>query len=294
MVTTAVRPRKSTNVRRTRAPRPMRVAFRALEVAAPGMGARWAEYLWFHLPRRPRTRRPLTGGAPFTVQVGPGSVSGMAWGSGPCVYLMHGWQGHAGGLVPFVAPLVARGFRVVAFDAPSHGASAPGASGPRSSSALEFVTALTAVVAAQGPAYAVIAHSLGATATAVALCDGLAAERVVFLAPMASAAAYAGDLVAVLGGGERIRRRLLARIERRAGVPLRHFEVPELGRAVTMPPTLVVHDRDDPSTSVRDGEAIAAAWPGARLTITSGLGHSQILRDPAVVAEVVTFVSSPG
>lgn len=293
MATVLIRPKKSTNVRTTRVPIPLRLAFRTLEVVAPAISARWAEHLWFRLPRPARSPRPLEGGVPVAVQVGPGTVAGMAWGAGPTVYLVHGWAGHAGQLVPLVAPLVERGFRVVAFDMPSHGASTPGPSGPRSSSALEFVDALAAVVAAQGPAYAVVAHSLGATATAVALCDGLAAERVVFLAPMASAAAYAHHLTVVLGGGTRTYRRLVRRIERRAGVALRHFEVPELGRAVAMPPTLVVHDRDDQSTDVADGEAIASAWPGARLIVTTGLGHSRILRDPSVVAEVVGFVSRP-
>ena len=291
----------------------MRLAFRALEVVAPAVSGRWAEHLWFRLPRPARSPRPLAGGVPLAVRVGAGTVSGMTWGTGPGVYLVHGWSGHAGQLVPFVAPLVERGFRVVAFDMPSHGASSPGASGPRSSSAVEFVSALTAVVAAQGPAYAVVAHSLGATATAVALCDGLAAERVVFLAPMASAAAYAHDLTVVLGAGRRTYRRLVRRIERRPGVALRHFEVTELGRAVAMPPTLVVHDRDDPSTDVADGEAIAAAWSesrsasdvnpprgeggrpptgqGTRLHLTTGLGHRGILRDPDVNREVVDFVS---
>src|SRR3712207_7030695 len=63
-----------------------------------------------------------------------------------------------------------------------------------------------------------------------------------------------------------------------------------LGRAIAMPPTLVVHDRDDAYTPVADGAAIAAAWPDARLRVTSGLGHRRILRDPEVVAEAVEFV----
>jgi pimeloyl-ACP methyl ester carboxylesterase len=291
MATALLRPQKSTTVRLNQTPGALRLAFNVLERVAPQIGARWAEYLWFRLPRRARSRRPLTGGTAFTVDVGGRAVAGMAWGSGPNVYLVHGWAGHAGQLVPFVTPLVESGFRAVAFDAPSHGASAPGAYGPRSSTALEFVHALRAVVAAQGPAAAIVAHSLGATATAVALCDGLAAERLIMVAPMASAAAYARDLTVALGGGERIVSRLITRIERRAGVPLRHFEVSELGRAVAMPPTLIVHDRDDTSTGVGDGEAIATAWPGAQLTVTSGLGHRRILRDPAVVAEVVGFAS---
>ena len=68
--------------------------------------------------------------------------------------------------------------------------------------------------------------------------------------------------------------------------------VPELGRGVAMPPTLIIHDRDDMSTSVTDGAAIAAAWRGARLHVTTGLGHHRLLRDPDVVTEVVDFVVS--
>jgi pimeloyl-ACP methyl ester carboxylesterase len=143
-----------------------------------------------------------------------------------------------------------------------------------------------------GPARAVIAHSMGGTATAVALCDGLRADRAVLLAPMASPVSYARQLADVLGFGEATYRRLIARVERRVGAPMHHFDVPELGRAVAMPPTLVVHDREDAFTPVTDGAAIAAARPAARLHVTSGLGHRRLLRDPDVVAEVVEFIAS--
>jgi pimeloyl-ACP methyl ester carboxylesterase len=204
---------------------------------------------------------------------------------------MHGWAGRGEQLGAFVAPLVARGHRVVSFDAPSHGDSAPGAFGPRSTTIPEFADALCAVVAAHGPARAIVAHSMGGTAAATALCDGLRADRLVMLAPMASPAAYARQFAGILGFGERTLRRLIARVERRVGAPMRHFDVPELGRAIAMPPTLIVHDRDDASTPVSDGAAIAAAWTGARLRVTSGLGHRRVLRDPDVVAEVCQFVA---
>lgn len=295
MTTTSVRPQKSTTVRLIAAPRQVRAAFAVLDRVAPALGARWAERLWFTLPRAAPADRgpgPTAAGTPFTVTVDGHEVAGETWGAGPAVYLLHGWAGHRGQLAAFVDPLVAGGHRVVAFDAPSHGRSAPGGYGPRSSTILEFAAALEAVVAAHGPARAVVAHSLGSTAAAVALCDGLRADRMVLLAPMASASAYARQFAAMLGFGERTHRRLVARVERRVGVPMRHFDVPELGRAVAMPPTLVVHDRRDRSTPVSDGAAIAAAWPGARLRVTDGLGHRRILRDPAVVAEVVCFVAS--
>jgi pimeloyl-ACP methyl ester carboxylesterase len=62
---------------------------------------------------------------------------------------------------------------------------------------------------------------------------------------------------------------------------------------VDSPPLLLVHDRQDAETSWADSAAIAQAWPGSRLVTTTGLGHRRILRDPAVVAEVVGFVAAP-
>ncbi len=132
---------------------------------------------------------------------------------------------------------------------------------------------------------------MGATAAAILLGDGLRVGRLVMLAPMASVAAYARRFIAVLGAGDRIHRRLVARIERRVRAALHLFEVPELSRAVALPPTLILHDRDDATIPVTDGEAIAAAWPSARLRVTSGLGHRRLLSDPDSVAAVVDFVT---
>jgi pimeloyl-ACP methyl ester carboxylesterase len=269
----------------------VRTAFRSLEWVAPGVGARWAERLWFTLPPR-RPARPFDRGAAFSVDVDGHRVVGDTWGDGPPIYLVHGWAGDRGQLTPFVAPLVAAGYRVVAFDAPSHGESAPGAFGPRSSTILEFAAALEAVVALHGQPRAIVAHSLGAASAALALCDGMRAGRVALIAPTAGPLAFERSLAAALGYGSRTRQRLFARTERRVGAPMHHFDVPALGRAVLMPKTLIVHDRDDTVTPVAEGMAVAEAWSGSRLHLTSGLGHHRLLRDPAVVAEVVDFVTA--
>jgi pimeloyl-ACP methyl ester carboxylesterase len=276
------------------APLRVRASFRTLEVFAPALAARWAERIWFTLPQ-PRRHPSVSVDAPrtpYTVEVDGHTVVGDVWGTGTrTVYALHGWAGYRGQLEPFVAPLVARGLRVVTLDAPSHGDSAAGAFGPRSSSIPEFAAALNAVTARFGRPYALIAHSLGATAAAVALCDGLPAHRVVLLAPMASPLSFARQFAQVLGLGGRTYGRLIRRVERRVGAPMHHFDVPELGRAIAMPPTLVIHDRGDVSTPVSDGAAIAAAWPTARLRVTTGLGHRRMLTDPVVIAETVDFIA---
>ena len=275
-------------------PPPVRAAFGILERAAPRLGGRWARRIWFRLPPDPGPRPgpDRRTGALFTVRAGRTDVVGEVWGEGPTVLLVHGWAGHRRQFDAFVAPLVARGHRVVTFDAPSHGDSPAGRYGPRSSSLPEFVTAVTAVAGTYGPVHAVVAHSMGATATALALGDGVRPARIAMLAPMASVTSYARRFVAGLGAGERVHARLVAGIERRVRAPLEAFEVPPLGAVVEPPPTLVVHDEGDPSVPVAEGAAIAAAWPGARLSVTRGLGHRRIARDPRVVAEVVDFVTA--
>jgi pimeloyl-ACP methyl ester carboxylesterase len=278
------------------APPQVRALFRLLEHTAPALGARWAERIWFTLPRRREPAGPgvaeLPAGMPFAVDVDGHQVVGESWGTGPVVYLVHGWAGHRGQLTAFVPPLVANGYRVVAFDAPSHGASAAGAFGPRSSSIPEFTAALTAVATAHGPARGLVAHSLGGTAATAAVRDGLPADRVVLLAPLASPRSFAHQFAAALGFGNRTYRRLIARVERRVGAPMDDFDVPAIGRAAAVPPTLVIHDQDDASTPASDGAAVAAAWTGSRLHRTSGLGHRRLLSSPEVVALVTDFVTA--
>jgi pimeloyl-ACP methyl ester carboxylesterase len=279
-------------------------SFALLERIAPAAGAHWAEALWFTVPNgHGRHDRQASPGRPFQVLVGGRAVAGEVWGERPpggspepadlaTVYLVHGWGGWRGQLDALVAPLTEAGYRVVAFDAPSHGDSDPGPEGPGRSSVLELAAALAAVAAAHGPAAAVVAHSLGATATAFAMRDGLAADRAVFVSPMADPLPYTRAFAGRLGFGERIRVRMVGRIERRVGMPMSAFAVPALAGRVATPPLLLVHDRQDSETGWSDSAAIARAWPAARLVTTSGLGHRRILRDPAVVAEIAGFLTA--
>jgi len=280
-------------------------SFALLERIAPAAGARWAESLWFTVPNgHGRHDRQAPPGRPFRVEVHGRTVAGEVWGeppaggapgqpAPPAVYLVHGWGGWRWQLDAFAVPLVEAGFRVVAFDAPSHGASDPGPEGPGRSTILEFADALAAVVAAHGPAHAVIAHSLGATAAAYAVRAGLPVGRLAFVAPMADPLPYTRTFAGRLGFGERVRTRLVDRIERRVGLPLSAFDVPAMAEQVATPPLLLVHDRQDAETGWSDSAAIARSWPRSRLVTTGGLGHRRILRAPAVIAEVVEFVAAP-
>jgi pimeloyl-ACP methyl ester carboxylesterase len=265
----------------------------AVERWAPALGAVIAERRWFTVPTVPTDRNggPAAIGEPFVITVGGRTVRGQSWGDGRPVYLVHGWGGWGGQLVAFVRPLVERGYRVVAYDSLSHGESDRGALGPRRSTLVEMAEVLAAVADVYGPPAGVIAHSLGAPATAWALRAGVKADRVVFVAPPANPAPYLGMVVRGLGFGRRVLARTRARAERRVSVPLADFDVPRVAAELDTPPLLVVHDVDDREVPWSDGSAIADAWPRATLLSTTGLGHRRLLRDPVVLAEVASFLA---
>jgi pimeloyl-ACP methyl ester carboxylesterase len=68
------------------------------------------------------------------------------------------------------------------------------------------------------------------------------------------------------------------------------FSTDTNARAQTSP-ALIIHDEDDASVPLAQGELIAKAWRGARFIRTRGLGHNRILRDPATIETVVRFLA---
>jgi pimeloyl-ACP methyl ester carboxylesterase len=236
--------------------------------------------------RRPRGSGPLSTGRRFPVEVDGRSVAAWGWGDGgPAVLLVHGWGGQAAQMTSFVAPLVDRGFRVVVFDGPGHGRSGRGMS-----SAPELARASLAVAATVRPLHAVVAHSLGAAATVIALKGGLATRRVAFVAPMMDPVGRLGEIASLLGIQRAVAARMRARSERRIGVDWDDLRWPALAADIGVP-ALVVHDRNDAEVPVSHGRSIAAHWSEARFVETAGLGHNRVLRSAAVIDEVVAFVT---
>ncbi len=287
--------------------RATRTAFRVLERRAPRLGSRWAERVWCTVQHADRSRaQPAAPGHLVTIPLSTGpnlSFVAEVWGtSGPIVYLIHGWGGHRSQFAAFVEPLTAAGFRVVAIDTPSHGDSGPGAFGPDRSLITEFIAALSATVGVFGPAYAVVGHSLGAGSAALAVLDGLGTERLVLIAPMPDPNEFMRGFAAMLGFGDRIRTGLAARLEQRTGRSMADFNAVGRARATaataaatstsdrSLPPLLVIHDQQDKQIPFGMGKAIAAAWQGAELLSTRGLGHNRILRDAEVIRSTVDFL----
>ncbi|MEP6688084.1 MAG: alpha/beta fold hydrolase [Gemmatimonadales bacterium] len=269
----------------------LRAVFTTVGSVAPGIAARWAETIFCTPPRNePRSGEEafLASGRQFTVPSGGESLAAWEWGSGPTVVLVHGWGSRAGRFGPLTVALAEAGFRVVAYDAPAHGRSTG-----RFSSLPEFARALRSVGDVVGPVHAVVGHSLGGAAVTLALRDGLAAERVVLMAAPADvtrfSTAFADHLRLPAGTRALMRRNLETRLQARWD----DLHLPTIARTLGAA-ALVLHDREDEDVPFVHAEEIVAAWPGARLVPTAGLGHRGLLRDAGVVRETVAFLREAG
>ena len=109
-------PIKSTNVRsHVVAPVWIRAGFSTASRVAPDLTAAVAERCSSRPGGQPLAAVSATcfeGGAPLEIA----GMKAWSWGEGPIVLLVHGWNGRATQLGDFVAPLVERGYRVVAYE----------------------------------------------------------------------------------------------------------------------------------------------------------------------------------
>lgn len=256
-------------------------------LAAPAASALWFTPWRVPVGDRERIRRAgwLSSTEPVSVPAAGIDLAGFAAGEGPTVLLVHGWGEQAASLGAFIGPLVAAGHRVVGVDLPGHGESGNGGTD------LYSLARALREVAGSLEARAVVAHSMGAAETVMALRDGLELDAVALLAPAVRLEHAFAQFVRTFRLPPKASAALARVIERRFGAGVWEEAAADRAARDLGVPALVVHDRDDPQIAHSDAELLAAAWPGARLVLTEGLGHSRLLRDADVVSQVRAFLT---
>ncbi|MFD0381879.1 alpha/beta fold hydrolase [Streptomyces stramineus] len=217
---------------------------------------------------------------------------GYLWGDdGPTALLVHGWGADSTSMYSLITPLRELGYRVAAFDAPAHGVSKG-----KQATMTQYTVAVRAALDSLGGARVVVAHSLGSIAAigAVAARPEERVDCITLVAPTCT-------LTAVLERWSRDELRLsrstvdrvYRELHRRNGVPVSHWDVVGLGRALDIP-VLALHDPDDPVVPICEAEAIAEGLRDVRLQRTPGRGHMGILMSPEVKSAVSAFVAEHG
>ena len=161
--------------------RSLQVGLAGLSYVAPGLAGRMATRLWFtpfplsrpkpiHIPSDARSIELKSSGSVVRgFELGDGSRTAL---------LIHGWAGSSSQYRRIARRLADEGYRSVVLDLPAHGIEAGS-----STNLFEMAEAIELAGSALGKVDLVVAHSLGALATAVAMQHSLQADRLVLLAP---------------------------------------------------------------------------------------------------------------
>ena len=231
----------------------------------------------------------LATGARQALDHGGATLAIRAWGldaDRPRALLVHGWESSAGAWHALGPRLVGAGYGVIAVDAPAHGDSGGSVTDVRA-----MGQAVAAVARAMGPIDAVVAHSLGSPASVFAFAAGLRVRTSVHLAgPSSLLRAFdrAARLARLDEHGARV---LRERFMLATGYLPAAMELDRLADGLRHP-ALLLHDPDDDEVPYHESEALAAAWPQARLAPVAAAGHRRMPESEAVVSRVIDFLGA--
>ena len=275
--------------------RMIRLKFSVLQIVWPALAARKALDLWF-LTRRftppAREQRWSNDAKTQFINTSVGKLQIYHWqeeshSDRPLILLVHGWNGRGLQLGAFVEPLVKSGFQVLCLDLPGHGNSEG-----NSSNVLRLSQALLDLQQYIKTPYAIIAHSIGVTAAALAINRGLHSQRFVAI----SAPLNAPWLIERYTSAIRLKpdtvKRLLTLIERQFGPDTLQRISTDYNLASLSLPSLIIHDRDDTDVPYLHAETLAKLLKGSQLFLTNKLGHRRILYNQQVIARAVDFIAS--
>ena len=246
----------------------------------------------FRTPHKGRLREQdktfLAGAKWETIQAEGLDIQTYLWeGSGPTILLAHGWESNSGRWRTFINVFKKKNYRIVALDAPGHGAT----SGNRFD-AHWYALALKAVAEHFQPAF-IAGHSAGGMALMYYLSQfkpSFVHGGVVIAAPC-SLRRVLNNFNAVLHLSERAMQGMEIAINDQFGVPVDSFNLYDFAEK-NKTPGLMMYDACDEVASFAEGQKLAAIWKKSRFEGYNGLGHS--MNNKAVAEEIGVFMEGVG
>lgn len=204
------------------------------------------------------------------------------------VLLLHGFSSNCHNFDNYVTPLVQKGYEVLAFDAPAHGASTG-----KLVNALGYSNMIKKVIELYGPIQGFVAHSFGGLAISLALEDipHDVDTKVALIAPATETTTAIESAFEMIGiKNDRLRKSLESIILETSGHEPAWFSI---RRAMHNIKATISwwHDEDDEVTPLSDALKVKEDdHRNISFHISKGLGHRKIYRDAEVKRSIVAFL----
>ncbi len=217
------------------------------------------------------------------------SIQGRYWGDGPGVLMVHGWDGRGSQFHRLVAPIVAAGYRAIAFDAPAHGDS-----DGCETSYFEYTDAVRFLLRGDAgmPVQKIVAHSFGASASINAIDKEERSPDLLLIAPALHLEEFLHQSFQHHGIPFALFREIIGHLEAAYGYDFHRDNPKRLLRRLAMP-LVILHDQLDRTVPIEHSRAEADRNPRISLQETRNLGHTRILKSDAAVAAVETCLLEP-
>lgn len=201
--------------------------------------------------------------------------------------IVHGFESSATNFDRYIAPLIRKGYEVLAFDAPAHGHS-----GGKQINLPLYVRTLQEIHQRYGPVQSFMAHSLGGLALMhfIETIPHASDTRVALIAPATETTSAIDSFFRFLDLRPNVRTAFDRLIFDLSGVWPSHFSIRRAMQQVQAQ-VLWLHDEQDELTPLADALKVRDdGHPHLSFVITQGLGHRAIYRDNKVVKQVIDFL----
>jgi pimeloyl-ACP methyl ester carboxylesterase len=239
-----------------------------------------------------KRRRPalFDAGTPLQFSLGSYVIRGFRFNEGgqKRILILHGFASSVYNFHPYIAQLVAKGYEVLAFDAPAHGQSSG-----RTVNAVQYSEMIAHIHRAYGPVHGYLAHSFGGIALCLALerIDHSPAVKAVLVAPATETTTAIDHAFSLLRlHRPKVRKAFDDIIHRLGGQPTEWYSIRRAMHHIKAT-TLWLHDEDDTVTPLADAQKVQQDnHAHISFVITRGLGHKQIYRDATVRQQIIDFL----
>ncbi len=260
--------------------------FKLLSILSPYLAAKLALRLFVRPMRKARVIEEmefLTTGKQITFQ---SQRKARTWGTGPTIWLIHGWESRGSTFINLIPLLVEKGFQVIAWDAPAHGDS-PG----KTNSVPYNAECLSIDMSEQlfTKSVAIIGHSFGGATLAVLSKIHKMPKKVVIISAPTRIVNVFSRFAKMIKLGNKAIQYFIKLSEKESDytfidVSLTTNDISKVSDV------LVIHDRCDDVIPYGDFEVLKETWQSGKFIATEHLGHRMTIKDPTIIKTIVNFI----
>ncbi|MFY7652858.1 MAG: alpha/beta hydrolase [Chitinophagaceae bacterium] len=203
------------------------------------------------------------------------------------ILIVHGFDSSSYRFEKYIPYFLQAGYQVYAFDGPAHGVSEG-----KYINSLLYKEMILKAAKEFGPFHGIMAHSLGALATSLAVDeDANITNKLVLIAPATESVRALQRFAHFLKLSPRISKSIDDYVVKIANQPLSWFSVNRTVSSIKKP-ILWLHDKKDDICPFEDIQpSLQKQLPNVEFYITEGLGHSKIYRDKHSIEKITSFLT---